>query len=127
MKIIGNIIWFLLAGFWSWLAWTFVGIILCITFVGIPFGLQCFKIANFGLFPFGKQIEVGAGLGSLLLNILWILFFGWELAIMHLTAALLLCISIIGIPFAFQSLKLSIISLFPFGAKIYQESSSYLD
>ena len=118
MKFIGNIIWFVLAGFWSWVCWSLVGLLFCITVVGLPFGLQCFKIGNFGLFPFGKQIEVGSGLGSLFLNILWILFFGWELALMHLFSALLLAVSIIGLPFAFQALKLATISLFPFGAKI---------
>lgn len=119
MKTVGNIIWFICSGFWAWLAWYLVGILLSITIVGIPFGLQCFKIGNFGLFPFGKRIEAGTGLGSLLLNILWILLAGWELALMHLFAALVLCISIIGIPFAFQSVKLAVISLFPFGARIY--------
>lgn len=118
MRILGNIIWFLLAGFWSWLAWSIAGLLLCITIVGIPFGLQCFKIGSFGLFPFGKRIEAGTGLGSLLLNILWIIIFGWELALLHLTSAFFLCVSIIGIPFAFQSVKLAVISLFPFGAKI---------
>lgn len=119
MKTIGNIIWFFCAGIWAWVAWYFVGILLSITIIGIPFGLQCFKIGNFGLFPFGKRIEAGTGLGSLLLNILWILLAGWELALMHLFSAFLLCLTIIGIPFAIQSVKLATISLFPFGARIY--------
>ncbi|HEK9452109.1 TPA: hypothetical protein SUU02_001900, partial [Streptococcus equi subsp. equi] len=72
-----------------------------------------------GLFPFGKAIEIGQGAGSLLLNIIWIVCCGWSLAIMHLTSALLLCLTIVGIPFARQSLKLAKISLFPFGAIIY--------
>lgn len=121
MKTLGNIIWFIFAGFWAWLSWSLVGILLCITVIGIPFGLQCFKIGSFGLFPFGKQIESGGSLGSLLLNIIWIILFGWELALMHLASALLLCITIIGIPFAFQAVKLAGISLFPFGAKIYYD------
>ena len=119
MKTLGNIIWFLFAGLWSWLSWTFVGLLLCITVVGIPFGLQCFKIGNFGLFPFGKRIEASTSIGSLLLNIFWILIFGWELALLHLFSALLLAITVIGLPFALQSVKLAGISLFPFGAKIH--------
>lgn len=84
----------------------------------ISFGSSIFKIANFGLFPFGKEIHIGQSNASLLLNILWILFLGWQLAVMHLASAALLAFSIIGIPFAIQSLKMVKISLFPFGAKI---------
>lgn len=121
MRLIANLIWFFLAGLWSWLAWTLVGLLLCVTVIGIPFGLQCFKIGSFGLFPFGKRIEVGSSLGSLLLNVIWILLIGWELALMHLGSALLLCVTIVGIPFAFQCVKLALISLFPFGAEVYED------
>ncbi|WP_273449606.1 YccF domain-containing protein [Streptococcus ferus] len=120
MKLLGNIIWFFASGLWAWIGWTLAGLVLCLTIVGIPFGLQCFKIGRFGLFPFGKQIEIGQGLGSLLLNIIWILLLGWELALMHLCSAFILCLTIIGIPFAMQSIKMAGISLFPFGATIYQ-------
>ena len=119
MKTLGNIIWFLFAGLWSWLSWTFVGLLLCITVIGIPFGIQCFKIGNFGLFPFGKRIEASTNIGSLFLNLIWILIFGWELALLHLFSAFLLAITIIGLPFAAQSVKMAGISLFPFGAKIH--------
>lgn len=118
MKSLGNLIWFLFAGIWSWFTWSIVGIMLCLSIFGIPFGLQCFKIANFGLFPFGKEIIPTSRTGSLLLNLLWIIIFGWELFLVHLTSALLLCLTIIGIPFALQSLKLALLSLFPFGATI---------
>lgn len=118
MRVIGNIIWFLFSGFWAWLAWTIIGLIFCLTIIGFPLGVQFLKIANFGLFPFGKDVHIGQSNSSLLLNILWIIFFGWELAIMHLASAALLAFSIIGIPFAIQSLKMVKISLFPFGAKI---------
>lgn len=121
MRILGNMIWFVFAGFWAWLAWTFIGVLLCLTIIGIPFGLQCFKIGNFGLFPFGKQIVTSTGIGSLLMNILWMLLFGWELALMHLVSAAVLCLTVIGIPFAVQCVKLAGISLFPFGVMIYQE------
>ncbi|MGV3081783.1 YccF domain-containing protein, partial [Streptococcus dysgalactiae] len=61
MRTIANMIWFIFSGFWAWLAWSFIGILLCLTVIGIPFGLQCFKSGNFGLFPFGKTIDIGTG------------------------------------------------------------------
>ncbi|MGT2887593.1 YccF domain-containing protein [Streptococcus didelphis] len=118
MTTLANIIWFIFAGFWAWLFWSLAGIILSLSILGLPLGLQCFKIANFGLFPFRKTIIMGESGLSLLLNILWILLFGWELALAHLFSAFLLCLTIIGIPFAKQSLKLAKLSLFPFGAII---------
>lgn len=121
MRLLGNIIWFICAGLWSWISWILAGLLLCLTIVGIPFGLQCFKIGNFGLFPFGKRIETASSMGSLLLNILWMLFVGWELALLHLGMALVLCLTIVGIPFALQAVKLATISLFPFGVRVYQD------
>ncbi len=118
MTFIGNLIWFLCAGLWSWISWIIVGFFWCLTIVGFPIGLQCFKIAQFGLFPFGKDIQINETGTSLLLNLIWILFGGWQLAMMHLISAALLALSIIGIPFAMQSVKLAKISLFPFGARI---------
>ena len=113
MRLLGNIVWFLCAGLLSFIGWSLAGIILCLTVILIPFGLQCFKIAGFGLFPFGKS--------SLIFNIIWILAIGWELAVIHLASAFLLCITIIGIPFALQSIKMAGISLFPFGITIIKE------
>lgn len=119
MRFLGNLIWFFLAGFWSWLIWTLVGLLFCATVVGIPFGLQFFKLASLGLFPFGKNIKTtSAGTGSFLLNLLWIVCFGWELAIYHLVIATVLALSIIGFPFAIQALKLAQLALFPFGARL---------
>lgn len=118
MRTIGNIIWFCLAGFWSWLAWNVTGLLFCLTIIGIPVGLQFFKLAQFGLFPFGKDVSPSPSSGHLFLNLLWILTFGWQLAMVHVGTAITLCISIIGIPFAMQSLKLAMLSLFPFGAEI---------
>lgn len=120
MRSLGNLIWFVCSGFWAWIGWTVAGCLLCVTIVGIPFGIQCFKIARFGLFPFGKEIAPGSGAGSLLLNVIWIVVCGWELALMHLASALALCVTVVGIPFALQSVKLAVISLFPFGARIYE-------
>ncbi|BAQ24684.1 YccF domain-containing protein [Streptococcus troglodytae] len=121
MRLLGNIVWFLCAGLLSFIGWSLAGIILCLTVILIPFGLQCFKIAGFGLFPFGKSISPSSNVSSLILNIIWILVIGWELAVIHLASAFLLCITIIGIPFALQSIKMAGISLFPFGITIIKE------
>ncbi|MDY4762251.1 YccF domain-containing protein [Streptococcus thoraltensis] len=121
MSFIGNLIWFIFSGFWSFITWSMIGILLCITIVGIPLGLQCFKIASFGLFPFGKEVIISDKGTSLFLNIIWILLFGWELALLHLTFAFFLCLTIIGIPFARQCWKLVQISLFPFGITVIKE------
>ncbi|HHF7041947.1 TPA: YccF domain-containing protein [Streptococcus mutans] len=120
MRLLGNIVWFLCAGLLSFIGWSLAGIILCLTVILIPFGLQCFKIAGFGLFPFGKSISPSSNVSSLIFNIIWILAIGWELAVIHLASAFLLCITIIGIPFALQSIKMAGISLFPFGITIYK-------
>jgi len=120
MKILGNIIWLLFGGIISALAWFLSGLILCLTVIGIPFGIQCFKISALVLWPFGKEIKLGNfGVGGLLFNILWIVFFGWELAIGHLITGLIFCITIIGIPFGLQHFKLAKLGLLPFGAKIH--------
>ncbi|NLQ82009.1 YccF domain-containing protein [Streptococcus mutans] len=121
MRLLGNIVWFLCAGLLSFIGWSLAGIILCLTVILIPFGLQCFKIAGFGLFPFGKSISLSSNVSSLIFNIIWILVIGWELAVIHLASAFLLCITIIGIPFALQSIKMASISLFPFGITIIKE------
>lgn len=121
MRLLGNIVWFLCAGLLSFIGWSLAGIILCLTVILIPFGLQCFKIAGFGLFPFGKSISPSSNVSSLIFNIIWILAIGWELAVIHLASAFLLCITIIGIPFALQSIKMAGISLFPFGITIIKE------
>ena len=121
MRLLGNTVWFLCAGLLSFIGWSLAGIILCLTVILIPFGLQCFKIAGFGLFPFGKSISPSSNVSSLIFNIIWILAIGWELAVIHLASAFLLCITIIGIPFALQSIKMAGISLFPFGITLITE------
>jgi uncharacterized membrane protein YccF (DUF307 family) len=119
MSCLGNIIWFILGGFFNALGWFFTGVLWCITIIGLPVGLQCFKIAHLQLAPFGKEIiEVNSSETSFLLNLLWIIFGGFELCIANLLSAFFLCITIVGIPFAFQSLKLAKLSLMPFGKEI---------
>lgn len=119
MNFIGNIIWLVFGGIFASILWALAGLLLCITVIGIPFGVQCFKIANFVLWPFGKEIELGHfGVGGLLLNIIWLIFFGWELAISHLIIGAVFCITIIGIPFGIQHFKFAKLGLIPFGAKV---------
>lgn len=120
MNFLGNIIWLVFGGIFSSILWFIAGLLLCITIIGIPFGLQCFKIAAFVLWPFGKQIDIGQfGVGGLLLNILWIILLGWELAIAHLVTGAVLCITIVGIPFGLQHFKFAKLAFVPFGAKLY--------
>lgn len=119
MSLIGNIIWIIFGGLIEAIAWLIAGILLSITIIGIPFGMQCFKIAGVQLAPFGKDIITKSDSGTnLLLNIVWIILFGWEIALMNLISAFIFAITIIGIPFAKQNIKLARVSLFPFGKKI---------
>ena len=118
MKLIGNILWFLIEGIFLFLAWIMAGIVMCITIIGIPLGIQCFKIAGFVLFPFGKKIHYGGGAGKFILNIIWIVVCGWELALASLGMGLIWCITIVGIPFGLQSFKLAKLAFMPFGARI---------
>lgn len=118
MSILGNIIWFLTGGIISGLCWYFVGLLWCISVIGIPVGLQCFKLGKLSFFPFGKDISLSSKTSSILLNILWLIFGGVELAITHVTFGLILCVTIIGIPFGMQHFKLAKLALLPFGAEI---------
>jgi uncharacterized membrane protein YccF (DUF307 family) len=119
MGCLGNIIWLIFGGLVAALVWMLAGLIMCITIIGIPFGIQCFKIASFVLWPFGKEIEAGNfGIGGLFLNIIWIIFFGWEITLIHLLIGIVLCVTIIGIPFGIQHFKLAKLGFIPFGANI---------
>lgn len=119
MKILGNILWFVFAGWVLWLAWILVGVLWCITILGIPIGLQCFKMAGLVVFPFGKDIlYTNTGAMSLLGNILWLLLSGWQLALGAASLGILFCITIVGIPFGLQCFKIARLGLFPFGAQI---------
>lgn len=118
MSCLGNALWFLLCGLGQGLAWGIVGILWCCTIVGIPVGVQCFKLAALSFLPFGKQIVYRGGAGSLLLNILWIVFGGLELAALIALNGLVLCITVIGIPFGVQCFKQAKLALMPFGAEV---------
>ncbi len=116
MSLLGNFFWIVLGGWILALEYIAAGLILCITIIGIPFGIQCFKMSLLALFPFGKQIKNNnENTVSLIFNVLWVLFFGVWIALSHLLLAILQAITIIGIPFALQNLKLSQVSIFPFG------------
>ena len=118
MRTLGNILWFLFGGLIGGLAWTLAGCIWCITIIGIPFGLQCFKFASLAFFPFGKDVVYGGGSISFLANIIWLIFFGWEMALGHLALGAVWCITIVGIPVGMQCFKMAKLSLMPFGADV---------
>ncbi len=118
MSCLGNIVWLIFGGFFAGLGYILGGLLLCLTIVGIPFGVQSIKIGVANFAPFGKEIvEVSDPWSSvnLLLNIIWAIFVGWEIIVVHLTSALILTITIVGIPFARQHIKLIPLALFPFG------------
>ena len=118
MSFLGNILWFVFGGFFSGLAWLASGLLWCITIVGIPYGLQCFKFATLSFFPFGKEVRYGGGVFSTLANIIWLIFFGIPMAFGNLVIGLLWCITIVGIPFGKQFFKIEKLALTPFGAEI---------
>lgn len=121
MKILGNIIWFIFGGFINFIAWSIIGVLWCITIIGIPVGIQCFKIARLSAWPMGREVLVSTGGSSLLFNLLWIIFGGIEIAAANVISGLFLCITIFGIPFGLQQFKLAKLALFPFGAEIIND------
>ncbi|HMJ47953.1 MAG TPA: YccF domain-containing protein [Ferruginibacter sp.] len=121
MNLTGNLLWLIFGGFFAALGYFFGGLMLCFTVVGIPWGLQCFKLAGLVLWPFGKEVASSSedtGCLSLLANIVWLLCGGLYTALVHVVFGLLLTITIIGIPFARQHFKLIEISMMPFGKTI---------
>ncbi|WP_108126486.1 YccF domain-containing protein [Saccharospirillum mangrovi] len=128
MRAIGNLLWFLLGGVFMGLSWWLVGAIAFVTIIGIPWGRACFVIGNFSFFPFGKeairrdelsqQTDIGTGGFGLIGNIIWFVFAGLWLALGHVFSAILCFITIIGIPFGIQHLKLAGIAIFPVGKTI---------
>ena len=117
MTFLANIIWFVFGGLLMALIWFLFGLILCLTIIGIPLGKQFFKLSALVLFPFGKKVETNFEKHPIL-NIIWMLLFGWEMAISHLFIGLFFFITIIGIPFGKQWFKLTTLALIPFGARI---------
>jgi uncharacterized membrane protein YccF (DUF307 family) len=121
MRTLGNILWLVLAGFWLALGYLVAGVIMCILIVTIPFGLQAFKLANYTLWPFGRTVvdrpDAATALGCLG-NVIWLILVGIEMAVIHVVAGVLLCLTIIGIPLGIACFKLIPLALLPFGKEI---------
>ena len=118
MSILGNIIWLIFGGLLAGLGYIIGGLLLCLTIVGIPFGVQSIKLGVAAFAPFGKEVVESDHANSplrVIFNIIWLVLFGWELALTHLVHAIVLAVTIIGIPFALQHIKLIPLALFPFG------------
>ena len=121
MNFLGNVIWLVFGGFLTGLGYIIGGLIICLTIIGIPFGVQAMKLGIATMTPFGRTIVPTKELEEpkfILFNIIWALFFGWEIAVTHLIHAILLAITIVGIPFAKQHIKLIPLSLAPFGREL---------
>ncbi len=123
MRVLGNILWIICGGWLSALGWVSAGCLWCITIIGIPVGLQCFKLSSISLNPFGKEVRYEGQAVSFILNVLWFIFSGWELALGNFILGVILCITIIGIPFGRQFFKIAKLSLCPFGAVVYRVNS----
>ena len=118
MSFLGNIIWFIFGGLISGLSWALAGCLWCITIVGIPIGLQCFKFAGLSMCPFGKVVHYGGGAVSFLVNLIWLLISGIPLALESVIFGIIFCITIVGIPFGLQHFKMAKLALMPFGATV---------
>ena len=130
MTLILNILWFVLGGFVAGLAWLLAALLLAITIVGLPWALAALRIAFFTFAPFGKQVvprevitgrdDLGTGSLGFLLNVVWFVLGGWYLAVIHVVHGVVLCVSIIGIPFGIQHFKLALIALAPVGKEVVE-------
>lgn len=119
MRLLLNILWFVLGGWISGTLWILAGLILAVTLIGLPWTPAAFRMAGFSYWPFGRVVvDRNTGTGSLLLNIVWLVFAGWWLALQHIVLAATLAVTIIGIPFAWQHVKLAVLSLTPVGKDI---------
>ncbi len=121
MNLLGNLIWIVFGGFFIFIEYLIASILLCITIIGIPFGIQVFKLSYLSLVPFGRKIrsvDGGGGCLYLIMNILWLIFGGIWIALSHAVFALIFAITIIGIPFARQHMKLAGLALSPFGKEV---------
>lgn len=127
MRLILNVIWLVLCGWWMALAYVIAGIICAILIITIPFAIASFRIASYVIWPFGRSVirRRDAGVASIIGNIIWIVLLGWELAIGHFLAGVALCITIIGIPLGLANFKLIPISLVPLGVRIVRSDELY--
>lgn len=120
MRTLGNVIWFVLAGVWLWIAYVVAGVVACVLIITIPFGIAAFRIAGFVVWPFGRTTvtKPTAGVGTFIGNVIWLVLLGWELALAHVVTAFLLALTIVGIPFAVANIKLVPLSLWPLGREV---------
>ena len=121
MNFLGNVIWLIFGGFITGLGYIIGGLLTCLTIIGIPFGMQAIKIGVATLTPFGTEITSTEDAGKplqVIFNMIWLILFGWEIAVAHFIHGLILAITIIGLPFAKQHFKLIPLALFPFGQEL---------
>ena len=121
MKSLGNIIWLIIGGLLIAIIYYLVGLLMCITIIGIPFGVQLFKLGTYALWPFGHEMldkPNEPGCLSIVMNLIWVLLGWWEIALLHVICGLIFLVTIIGIPFALQHFKMAIASIFPFGKEV---------
>lgn len=123
MSLLGNILWLVFGGIFAVIGYILGGIALCITIIGIPFGIASFKLAGDVFAPFGKNLQssnfgAGGGCIAMVFNVLWIILFGWEIALVHVVSGAILCVTIIGIPFGMQHFKLIPVALMPFSYRL---------
>ncbi len=128
MKTLGNLLWFVLGGAISCIWWHVVGALMAVTIIGLPWTRACFMLGTFSCWPFGRRLvdrrsvtgrdDIGTGALGIIGNVIWLVFAGWHLALVHLTLAAGLAVTIIGIPFALQHFKLALASLAPIGMTV---------
>ena len=121
MKTLGNILWLILGGVVIALIYYVVGLLMCITVIGIPFGIQLFKLGTYALWPFGHELVNGPnepGCVSIVMNLIWVLLGWWEIAVLQLVCGLLFCITIVGIPWGVLHFRMALNSILPFGKEI---------
>jgi uncharacterized membrane protein YccF (DUF307 family) len=127
VQLLGNILWFLLAGLPLFVGYLVAGLAMCVTIVGIPFGLQAFKLAVFSAWPFGQvvvELPHESGCLTVIGNVIWLLIAGIWLALWHLVAGVLLCLTLIGIPFGIASFRMAALALTPFGKTVLTEDEA---
>jgi uncharacterized membrane protein YccF (DUF307 family) len=120
VRTVLNVIWFLFSGIWLWIAYVLAGILCCLLIVTIPWGIASFRMANYAVWPFGRELvdRPSAGVFSFLGNVIWVIAAGWWLALTHIVTGLALCLTIIGIPLGIANFKLIPVSLMPLGKQI---------
>lgn len=126
LRLILNVVWLVLSGFWLFLGYMLAGIVACVLVVTIPFGIASFRIGLYALWPFGRAVVrlPTAGAASTIGNVLWIVLFGWWLVIGHIGTAIALAVTIVGLPLAWANLKLIPVSLLPLGSRIVDSDTS---